>query len=316
MKHRRLNIVGCGRLGQAIATLMSSARLVDEIHVCNRSIESTERAVAAIGIGTAHGSVATMPASDLWLVSCGDEAIESVAARIATEGAILPDAIVFHCSGFLSSDVLRAVTARGASVASVHPVRSFANREMAVRDFPGTFCGVEGEGPAREVVSDLFLKLGARVFSLSTEGKVLCHAGHVFASNYLVALLESARTLYDAAGIPDDLAWQLMEPLVRGTVDNVMLLGPTQALTGPIARGEGTVVALQAKRVTEVSDLLGSIYASLGLAAADVALEQGLSPERQEMIKRALGGMESRSETPCQASDIIRRAEGGCFEVD
>lgn len=288
MKHPRLNIVGCGRLGQAIATLLRNARLVDEVHVCNRTRESGERAVAAIGFGVAHPSVSAMPASQLWLLSCGDQDSASVAERVATEGAILPDAVVFHCSGFLSSEVLGAVTRRGASVASAHPVRSFANREMAVRDFPGTFCGVEGDLPAQQVVSDLFTQIGARVFPLSAQGKVLCHAGHVFASNYLVALLESARRLYEAAGIPDDLAWQLMEPLVRGTVDNVMRLGPAQALTGPIARGEGDIVALQARRVKEANDLLGSIYTRIGLVAADLARAQGLTLERHQMLERAL----------------------------
>jgi predicted short-subunit dehydrogenase-like oxidoreductase (DUF2520 family) len=81
-----------------------------------------------------------------------------------------------------------------------------------------------------------------------------------------------------------------MEPLVRGTVDNVMRLGPVRALTGPIARGEEDIVVLQAKRVAAESELLGSIYASLGMVAAELAREQGLSPERQEMIKRALRG--------------------------
>ena len=54
MKHPRLNIVGCGRLGQAIARLLSVGGLVGEVHLCNRSQESGESAVVAVGVGTAH----------------------------------------------------------------------------------------------------------------------------------------------------------------------------------------------------------------------------------------------------------------------
>jgi predicted short-subunit dehydrogenase-like oxidoreductase (DUF2520 family) len=159
---------------------------------------------------------------------------------------------------------------------------------MSVRDFPGTFCGIEGEAYAQQIVREIFTKLGGSVFPLSTEGKVLCHAGHVFASNYLVSLLECANRLYMAAGIPKELSWQLMEPLVRGTVDNVMRLGPSHALTGPIARGESLVVELQAKAVAQRDALLGEIYSRLGLAAVDIARVQGLSDERGELVRRAL----------------------------
>ena len=288
MKHPRLNIVGCGRLGQAIARLLSVGGFVGEVHLCNRSQESGESAVVAVGVGTAHAKVSDLPASALWLIGCGDQAIEEVAARIAEEGDFLPNAAVFHCSGFLSSDVLRAVKRKGAHIASVHPVRSFANLEMAVREFPGTFCGIEGESHAEAVVGEIFTKLGGRVFPLSTKGKVLCHAGHVFASNYLVSLLECANRLYAAAGIPEALSWQLMEPLVRGTVDNVMQLGPSQALTGPIARGESGIVELQAQAVAQRDALLGEIYALLGIAAVDIARAQGLSDEKGALVRRAL----------------------------
>jgi predicted short-subunit dehydrogenase-like oxidoreductase (DUF2520 family) len=284
-----LNIVGCGRLGQAIAKLVSGAYLVEDIHVCNRSQASADRAVAAIGVGTAYSTIAKMPPSGLWLISCGDQEIESVANRVAVEGALMPDAVVFHCSGLLSSEALGVLKTRGASVASVHPVRSFANLEMAVQDFPGTFCGVEGELRSQEVVTEIFTKIGGRVFPLSTEGKVLCHAGHVFASNYLVALLECSRRLYGAAGIPEEMVWQLMEPLVRGTVDNVMRLGPATALTGPIARGEGAVVERQSKAVAQESPPLGDLYTRLGSIAVDVARQQGLSPESCEAVRRSLG---------------------------
>jgi len=296
----RFNVVGCGRLGQAIATLFRVARIADEIHVCNRSLESGERAVAAIGGGVAHSSISSMPISNLWLVACGDQEIERVAELIAADGALMADAVVFHCSGFLSSDVLRVVKGKGAHVASAHPVRSFANVEMAVREFPGTFCGVEGENPARKIVSDIFTELGARVFPLSPEGKVLCHAGHVFASNYVVALLTCARDLYRAAEIPDELAWQLMAPLVRGTIDNVMGLGPARALTGPIARGEEVVVAKQADVVSEASALVADLYVKLGLVAVDIAREQGLPSERCHVLRRVLRDGSRSSQSPIE----------------
>jgi hypothetical protein len=57
-------------------------------------------------------------------------------------------AVVFHCSGAKASTELDALRRAGALVASVHPVRSFADPAAVAADFDGTFCGVEGDAAA------------------------------------------------------------------------------------------------------------------------------------------------------------------------
>ncbi len=288
MEISTFNIVGCGRLGRAVAKLFLDAGIVADVRVINRSLQSGKAAVQAIGGGGAHGRIADMPPSNLWLVACGDQTISEVVEMLAREATFSSSSVVFHCSGVLSSAELAPLRARGCSVASVHPVRSFANTEMAVRDFTGTFCGVEGDENAQVVLKEIFSRVGGKVFSIPSETKLLCHAGHVFASNYLVTLLKVARDLYVSAGVPEELAWHLMEPLVRGTVDNVMRLGPAGALTGPIARGEGHVVATQRDEIARASEQCAALYEQLGLLALDIAREQGLSEDGCRSIRRAL----------------------------
>jgi predicted short-subunit dehydrogenase-like oxidoreductase (DUF2520 family) len=174
---------------------------------------------------------------------------------------------------------------------------------MAVRDFAGTFCGVEGDERAREILSGLFSRAGGRVFSIPTDAKLVCHAGHVFASNYLVSLLKVAHDLYVAAGIPEEISWHLMEPLVRGTVDNIMRLGPEGALTGPIARGEGTIVARQLDAIAKGSTTFAQLYSQLGSLALDIAQAQGLSEDGCRSIKSALNVNEQRAECSQRSAD-------------
>lgn len=282
-----LNVIGCGRLGQAIAKLLVTHGVTKHVYVCNRSRVSGERAVTVIGRGTACESVPEMPPSDLWLLSCGDQEIGTVAQCLAESGTLSPRSVVFHCSGILSSEVLAPLRARGALVGSVHPVRSFADADLAVREFAGTYCAIEGDLEAVRVLETLFTKVGGRAFTISSDAKMLCHAGHVFASNYLVALLECSRRLYAAAGVPEDLAVQIMQPLVHGTLQNVSRLGHAQALTGPIARGESGVVAEQLSRVAGSDPLLGDLYQSLGRIAVELARAQGLSPEKCAQVEAA-----------------------------
>ena len=284
-----MNVVGCGRLGQAITKLLVMNSLIERVHVCNRSQASGERAVAAIGLGGVCGSIQEMPGSNFWLISCGDQEIAAVAQQLADSGALTAQSLVFHCSGVLSSEVLSPLRAKGALIASVHPVRSFANADLAVREFAGTYCAIEGDPEAVRILTSLFARIGAQVFTIPCEAKMLCHAGHVFASNYLVALLECSRRLYVAAGVPEDLAVQIMQPLVQGTLENVSRLGHAQALTGPIARGDAGVVAQQIAQVATKDPLLGELYASLGQVAVALAHAQGLSSESCAKVRDALG---------------------------
>jgi predicted short-subunit dehydrogenase-like oxidoreductase (DUF2520 family) len=66
------------------------------------------------------------------------------AQRLA-QAVPLTGSVVFHCSGALASDRLQAVRAAGGAVASVHPIRSFADPQAVAQAFAGTYCGMEGD---------------------------------------------------------------------------------------------------------------------------------------------------------------------------
>ena len=95
---------------------------------------------------------------------------------------------------------------------------------------------------------------------LSAESKLLYHAGSVFASNYLVTLLDTALRSYQAAGIPDELALAMAAPLARQSMENVFTMGASSALTGPIARGDMKTAIQQQTVVAEWDTNAGALY--------------------------------------------------------
>jgi predicted short-subunit dehydrogenase-like oxidoreductase (DUF2520 family) len=68
---------------------------------------------------------------------------------------------------------------------------------------------------------------------------------------------------------------ELIEPFIRGTIDNNMKFGSSAALTGPIARGDLLLVESQLAAVTQISLSLGQLYRELGLIAVDLSHKQG-----------------------------------------
>lgn len=267
----KLNIVGCGKVGRTLARLWAQRSLFEIQDIANRALPSAGDAVLFVGAGNAAPSVAAMRPAEVWMVGTGDAAIAGACGQIAEAGRLRPGDIVFHCSGALSSAALAAAASRGANVASVHPVASFAAPEAMLARFAGTFCCCEGDARALDVLEAAFSSIGARTLVIDAASKIVYHAGAVFASNYVVTVLDAALQAFTAAGLPRAEALQLMQPLLRGTVDNVFALGPAQALTGPIARGDIELVRRQGAELAARDPALGELYRALALATARLA---------------------------------------------
>ncbi len=87
------------------------------------------------------------------------------------------------------------------------------------------------------------------------------------------------------AGIPAEAAGRIFLPLLEGTWRNLEMRGTTDALTGPIMRGDtGTVRA----HLGALDDETRRLYAVMGLEAVKVARRGGLEEVRAAEIEAAL----------------------------
>jgi predicted short-subunit dehydrogenase-like oxidoreductase (DUF2520 family) len=263
-----LNIVGAGHVGRTLGRLFAARGVFAVQDVRTRSLASARTAVAFIGAGMPVD--ADMRPADVWMLAVADDAIAGVAAALA-QATPMAGATVFHCSGAKASGELDALRRAGAVIASVHPVRSFADPAAVAAAFDGTFCGVEGDADALAVLLPAFEAIGARPVRIDPAAKTVYHAAAVFASNYLVTVMDAALRAYEAAGIPADVARELARPLATETLANVLRLGPAAALSGPIARGDAATVARQHGAVTAWDAPTGALYDALAEATWDLA---------------------------------------------
>jgi predicted short-subunit dehydrogenase-like oxidoreductase (DUF2520 family) len=270
-RRKTISIIGCGNVGQTLGRLWANDDSVVLQDVMNRSAESAASSVAFIGAGRAVAAFADLRAADIFVVACPDDRIASCCNALADSGILRPDNVVFHCSGALPSTTLLAAANQRALIASVHPIRSFAVPEQLVHHFSGTFCGVEGDPKAIVRLGQVFSAIGATLVPIDPASKTIYHAAAVFASNYLVTLLDTACEAYVKSGIRPDTALKLMEPLVRETVNNVFRLGSTHALTGPIARRDLRTVVRQYRAVNQWNRRRGALYKLLGKLTAAIA---------------------------------------------
>lgn len=265
-----LNLVGAGHVGRVLGRLFAASGAFTVQDVLTRSAASAQEAVAFIGAGQACSDLHAMRPARVWLLAVGDDMIAPSCTALAAAQP-LAGAVVFHCSGAKASTELQAAREAGALAASVHPVRSFADPQSVAAEFAGTFCGIEGEAAALALLEPAFEALGARLVRIDPAAKTVYHAAAVFASNYLVTVLDAALRAYQAAGVPESVARELARPLALETVANVFRIGPEAALSGPVARGDLATVARQQQAVSHWDAATGRLYEALVAPTAELA---------------------------------------------
>ncbi|MFA9275737.1 MAG: Rossmann-like and DUF2520 domain-containing protein [Candidatus Aquirickettsiella gammari] len=270
-----LNIIGAGRVGQTLGRLFSDHQQFEIAQVFNLTAQKNRAALAFIGAGKSLSELALILSADITLLSVPDDDFRAATESLISAQALPRGSILFHCSGSKSSQDLGnlcpALQALDIRLASIHPVRSFADPAVVCRDFSGTICSVEGDAQALAVLSPAFEAIGARIVEIDPKQKLLYHAASVFASNYLVTLMDTAITAYCAAGIEPAMAQQMAASLAGKTLENVFALGAQQALTGPIKRGDMQTVTTQAATVSAWDADRGALYQAFVLPTIDLA---------------------------------------------
>lgn len=272
---KTLNIIGAGRVGRSLAHLWQQQGVFAIQDVLTRSQASADAAVQFIGAGRPVANLSDMRAADIWMLAVPDSDINTVAKIVAyTSPAgvfIASGAIIFHCSGALSSSELQPLRDKKSHVASAHCILSFSSPSSAINQFAGTPCALEGDVLATQTLQPAFEAIGAECFDIAAKDKILYHAAAVFATNFLPVLQVVAADLWRSSGMPEAMIAPLNASLLQKAVQNISIQGAAKALTGPAARGDVELVALQGAAVADWNDQAGAAYAALSQLASRIA---------------------------------------------
>lgn len=281
-------IIGLGKVGTAVGYLLKSAgyRIVA---LFDPLPENLLQGVTFTGGQACPSAFLAASQADCILITTNDDNIAPACEEIIGNGIDMAGKKVIHMSGAGGLDLLQAVGRAGASLASIHPLQSFATVEGAIKSIPGSAFGVTAQEAIRDWSFALVRDLGGRPFPIAEEDKPLYHAAACLASNYLVTLMHAVGRTCLALGMEEQEALQAFWPLVQGTLTNIETRGTVQALTGPVARGDVETIARHiAAFKAKLPDLL-HLYCTLGLETVAVARAKGtLTEEKASIIKTSL----------------------------
>jgi predicted short-subunit dehydrogenase-like oxidoreductase (DUF2520 family) len=253
-------------------------------HDARRSVQKQLPRLAVIGVGRAGGSILrgarqagieavgarrdelleASRGAEAALICAPDSAIAAVAEELTA--AVPPLRFVGHVSGASGLDDLAAAERAGAWTFSLHPLQTLPDAESYLR---GAACAVAGSSAgAAEFARTLARALGMHPFALAEEQRAAYHAAASIASNFLVALAESAIELLDRIGVEDGR--ERLAPLVLRSAESWSERGRA-ALTGPIARGDEATIERHREAIAEAAPELLDLYNALARRTRAIA---------------------------------------------
>lgn len=287
-------IIGPGKLGTSLGILAAKAGY-SVVAVGGHRKESTAAAAGRIGKHVhAYDTRDAAKSAEMVFLCLPDDIIEKVCIELAQKNKFIEGAIVVHCSGAFSSNILSTASEYcQCSIASMHPLQTFPTIDAAIKMMSGTYCFYEGDECAIAVVEHFAKDIGLRPVPISSTSKPLYHAAAVMACNYFVALMDSAIVLAEKAGVDHTIAWSALEPLVATTLKNITKMGTINSLTGPIARGDVKTIRRHLQELALTPGHIASVYRAMGLYTAEMAVsKRTITVEKAAQIKDLLAEVE------------------------
>ena len=252
----RLAVIGPGRAGGALAIAALAA---------GHSVETVPGPSGAIPPELAVTRVkqaGRLAPCDLLVLATPDDVIEETALRLASAP---PSAgTVAHLSGFASLARLEALEQAGLEVGCFHPLQTLPSPQRGAAALAGSTAAITARSEeAAALLRSFAQSLGISSFGLEDRLKPLYHAGAATVALGVATALGVAADLFEAAGV----SFSQARGLATRVLENCFEMGPDQALTGPVVRGDRGTITGHLRAAEAVSPELAHQYRLLGRLA-------------------------------------------------
>ena len=282
-----LNCIGAGKVGVSLCNhLAEHVQIGCVINTSKKSADQARELIADNGIKTlGFNSMKEASAANFWMISCSDDNINQVAKKLQECKILRKNDIVFHCSGNFCSDILRENIDEMIHVASIHPIMSFSRRLNFENSMKGVPISIEGDKHAVTKIKSLITLIQADPITISASDKVRYHIASVFASNYITGIIDLSYSILETTSDKSYASRKILDPLIRGNINNYLENGAIKALTGPISRGDVSTVMEHLTEIKALSKDLLKIYIELGKVTLELARKQeGANQQNLEKI--------------------------------
>jgi predicted short-subunit dehydrogenase-like oxidoreductase (DUF2520 family) len=273
-----VGIIGLGKVGIALSIVFVKNDFTT--YIAGKNLESSMRA-HKISHAEPVSKEVLAKSSTFIILAVPDSQIKSVAREIAP--FINESQIVSHLSGALDSSLIKFLKS---SVVSIHPIKSFGDPIISTNSFKGTLFVCEGAKQSLSRTKNVVESIDGVFTTISSKNKVKYHLALTLASNFSILLAKKAEELLLSVGFSENDAQSVVLGLIEGTLSNMKNLGVSQALTGPVERGDLLTIR---KHIDAIDDsVLKEFYIDGSKMLVDVAKKRHFIDNKYEEIEKFL----------------------------
>jgi predicted short-subunit dehydrogenase-like oxidoreductase (DUF2520 family) len=269
----KMGFIGTGTLGRALAIALSYNKY-SVAAVSNRTQSKAYQLAEVIsGCEVFASPQDVLDHSDMIFITTPDDVIQPLVSQLRWS----PQHSVIHCSGATSIDVLVVAKKAGAKIGSLHPFQTFAclyTNQDVLKRFTGITFAVEAEGLLLENLKTIVQTLGAQHIKIDQNNRALYHASGVMVSGHVVGLINATLELWQHMGFSRKASMDAIMPLIFSTIHNVLNQGVESSITGPMVRGDVTILENHIYALRRDFPELIDLYLSLSKACMSLKSSQ------------------------------------------
>ena len=240
----RISILGTGNVAWHLYRIFAMSEDIEVIQIIGRNPTAMNLEPEDAQDVSGFSNIAD---ADVFIIAVKDDAITEV-----SEHLLHKKGLVVHTSGSVAMDALSKHRRRGV----FYPLQTFsADRKVDFGSVP--LCLEAGDPKDLEVLKKLASTLTNKVYEVNSEQRKALHLAAVFGNNFTNHLFYIAQQLCEKNG----LAFEMLHPLLKETVDKIGSIPPRDAQTGPARRGDSKTIERHLKQLENPA--LKVVYSNL-----------------------------------------------------
>jgi len=237
LKIMKIGIIGFGRVGSSLFDFLEEKNLIVSPYSKSKRIGDFKRVILD---------------SEIIFICVKDDLIPERVRKI-DKLEINNKKHFIHLSGATPLPLLDPLKRKGHYTGKLHPIQSFSERNKEA--FKNIYATFSGDKETLNILKDIFGK-DLKIIELKEREQLLIHIACVFASNFPVYSIIKAEEILEKL----NLEREILNPLIKTSIYNVIEKGAKNSLTGPAKRRDIRTIRVHKKILKNFKKDIYSIY--------------------------------------------------------